>query len=137
MRPEASRKISRRTFLGGAAVTAAALLPAGLRALAIGGQPSPAVTELSERLRRFLDDPRAASGLGWAYLDGLSRWPTHDQLVIDLVPPGSGVEAARSSNEATLREGLKSLRRADYLSGRLISYDGWLVSEASGSTTMC
>lgn len=132
MRPEPSLGISRRAFLSGLAITAAALLPSGLQALVIGAKSSPAVTELSERLRAFLDDPQAASGLGWAYLNGLSRWPTPEQLVTDLLPPGSSVEAARSSHDTMLRDGLKSLRRADYLGGRLISYDGWLVSETEG-----
>ena len=132
MRSEPSSKVSRRAFLGGAAVAAAALLPSGLRALNLGGKPSPAVTELSERLRGLLDDPRAAAGLGWAYLDSLSRWPTQEELVTDLLPPGASVDAALSGDATMLREGLKGLRRADYLGGRLISYDGWLVCETEG-----
>ena len=132
MRLESSSKISRRAFLGGAAVAAAAFLPLGLRAVGLGGTPSPAVTELSERLRRLLDDPRAAAGLGWAYLDGVSRWPTKEELVADLLPQGSSIEVARASDATMLREGLRDLRRADYLGGRLISYDGWLVSKTEG-----
>lgn len=132
MRSKPSSTISRRAFLGGTVVAAAALLPSGLRALGIGGKPPPAVTELSERLQGLLDDPRAAAGLGWAYLDGLSRWPTQEELVSHLLPQGSSVETARSSDARMLREGLKGLRRADYLGGRLVSYDGWLVSETEG-----
>jgi hypothetical protein len=124
--------VSRRTVLGGAIIALAALLPGGARLLGVPGSPDASTGTAAARLRGLLDDPTAAAAIGRAYLDELSRWPTVDELVAQLVPPGSSPEARHSLDEGVLRASLQARRMADYREGRLVNCRGWLLSATEG-----
>lgn len=129
MSTEPSR-MSRRAFLFAAAVTVAAVLPSSARLIGVGGQPSAAVEDVAVRLRGLLDDEAAAEALGHAYLAARSRWPSLEELVRDLVPVGSSVQASRQADAGELLAGVRDRRTSDYRAGRLTNYDGWLISDS-------
>ena len=122
----------RRLLLGAAAVAAAALVPSGARRLGLAGSTSSSVVVLASRLRALLDDPAAAARLGRDYLDWVTRWPTVEELIEQLLPMSGTIESTSQSDPGVLLRGIAERRASDYREGRIVPCDGWLISETEG-----
>lgn len=120
--------LTRRRFLGGLAVVAAALVPGVVAArtdlLPAGGTSTPA-----SRLVALFDGRQAeVAAIGRHYLEKRPPVARPDDLLANVTPAGAPVSWPRGVDDEQLRATLDAIIREELRTGRLEHVGTWLLS---------
>ena len=117
--------MTRRRFIAGAAVAAAAAIGVSRLSDEGGNGPGPR-DELTRRVAAAFADRDAATAVGEKYL---AAHPDEHELTVVRALRASDPRWARARTSANLRRLARRTSRLDYAAGRVVAVDGWYLSE--------
>jgi len=93
------------------------------------GSPHHEYRTLAERLAQLPRKRRPLRGIGRAYLRSLAHRPTAEQIAAAWLPSGEERRRAIALRPTRLAELVSERTLEDYRNGRVVSVQGWLLSE--------
>ena len=125
--------VSRRQFVQTLLLAPTALIGRRLDALLGGGLVlGGETTRRAHHLACCVRESGSARVLGRVYLASGPSEATLETLVPRLWPAGVAMDGGPAIEAAGLRKALAERSRADFAAGRIVSVDGWLLSETEG-----